>query len=404
MTGISFLTLKPSLQKASMLTFMLINAFLWYYLTLNTMTMISENIGAKQTEFLPFHSLGVIIGGIIGLPFLKNRCKILLLWIFFGVATSLLPLFISISTLLDFQSACFAWGFSFGFGMPLCLGYFAENTAIENRGRLSGIVLLVSLSCAVPLTSVFNLFDLSASYLLLSFWRLLGFVPFLTLQSEHKKAEFEKHCVVLMVHNNKLYFYLIPWLMFNIIDGLEGLLLRDFVSATFPDYYNMLQLTGLLSFSVFAFFGGVLCDLIGRKPVTILGFTVMGIAYAITSIVPRSLPVWFLFYICENFSWSLLDIIFIMVIWGDLASKSLKEIYYFIGNAPFFLATIVQMFFAGYVKLLNEVNAFSLAALFLFLAVVPLLYAPETLPEKVIRERELKSYIEKAKKIREKFV
>jgi hypothetical protein len=38
----------------------------------------------------------------------------------------------------------------------------------------------------------------------------------------------------------------------------------------------------------------------------------------------------------------------------------------------------------------------------LFLAVLPLLYAPETLPEKKIRDKELKSYIEKAKKAKEK--
>jgi hypothetical protein len=32
------------------------------------------------------------------------------------------------------------------------------------------------------------------------------------------------------------------------------------------------------------------------------------------------------------------------------------------------------------------------------LAVLPLIYAPETLPEKTMKDRELKSYIEKAKK------
>jgi hypothetical protein len=32
------------------------------------------------------------------------------------------------------------------------------------------------------------------------------------------------------------------------------------------------------------------------------------------------------------------------------------------------------------------------------------MYAPETLPEKRIRERELKQYIEKAKRIREKSI
>jgi hypothetical protein len=45
---------------------------------------------------------------------------------------------------------------------------------------------------------------------------------------------------------------------------------------------------------------------------------------------------------------------------------------------------------------------FSFTAFFLFLAVLPLFFAPETLPEKVKKERELKFYIEKAQKVAQK--
>ena len=45
---------------------------------------------------------------------------------------------------------------------------------------------------------------------------------------------------------------------------------------------------------------------------------------------------------------------------------------------------------------------FSFASVFLFLAVLPLIYAPETLPEKIMKDRDLKSYIENAKKKAEK--
>jgi len=51
----------------------------------------------------------------------------------------------------------------------------------------------------------------------------------------------------------------------------------------------------------------------------------------------------------------------------------------------------------------SEYAIFSFAAFFLFLAVIPLMYAPETLPEKLIRQKELRRYVEKAKKIREKY-
>jgi len=46
--------------------------------------------------------------------------------------------------------------------------------------------------------------------------------------------------------------------------------------------------------------------------------------------------------------------------------------------------------------------AFPIACFLLFLSVFPLMYAPESLPEKKIRDRELKSYLEQAKKAKEK--
>jgi hypothetical protein len=48
-------------------------------------------------------------------------------------------------------------------------------------------------------------------------------------------------------------------------------------------------------------------------------------------------------------------------------------------------------------------TAFSLASFFLFVAVLPLMYAPETLPEKKIKDRELRDYLEKAKRTKDKY-
>ena len=56
-----------------------------------------------------------------------------------------------------------------------------------------------------------------------------------------------------------------------------------------------------------------------------------------------------------------------------------------------------------YVGDVSKAAVFSFASFFLFLAVLPLMYAPETLPEKNIRDRELKIYVEKAQQIREKY-
>jgi len=89
-----------------------------------------------------------------------------------------------------------------------------------------------------------------------------------------------------------------------------------------------------------------------------------------------------------------------------LALHDAKEKYYLVGSMPFFITDIVR-FLMPVVLTIEERTRLayamlSIASFFLFLAVIPLFYAPETLPEKEIKERELKGYIEKAKKIKEK--
>jgi Sec-independent protein translocase protein TatA len=51
-----------------------------------------------------------------------------------------------------------------------------------------------------------------------------------------------------------------------------------------------------------------------------------------------------------------------------------------------------------FIGIVDIATSFSLAGFFLFLAILPLLYAPETLSETTMKDRELKNYIKKAQK------
>ena len=93
---------------------------------------------------------------------------------------------------------------------------------------------------------------------------------------------------------------------------------------------------------------------------------------------------------------------FYLVIWPELAGNRMKEKYYLIGVVPFLISSYILILFTPYAEMIPISAAFSLASFFLFLAVLPLLYAPETLPEKQIELKRLRSYTENAKKIREK--
>ena len=69
---------------------------------------------------------------------------------------------------------------------------------------------------------------------------------------------------------------------------------------------------------------------------------------------------------------------------------------------PFLISSYIQILFTPYAEFVPVSAAFSLASFFLFLAVLPLMYAPETLPEKKIELKRLRKYMEKAKKVKEK--
>jgi hypothetical protein len=95
-----------------------------------------------------------------------------------------------------------------------------------------------------------------------------------------------------------------------------------------------------------------------------------------------------------------------VTIWGDLSPDAPSDKYYAVGVLPFFASKFLDVAIGGYVAdaVQGYTSAlFSFVAFFLFLAVLPLVYAPETLPEKIVQDRELKSYIEKAQMTKEKY-
>ena len=87
-----------------------------------------------------------------------------------------------------------------------------------------------------------------------------------------------------------------------------------------------------------------------------------------------------------------------------ITSCTITEKYYLIGVVPLLIASYLPFLVTPFAKAMDEVStAFSLASFFLFIAVLPLLYAPETLPEKKMELRRLRKFADDAKKAKEKY-
>jgi MFS family permease len=157
-------------------------------------------------------------------------------------------------------------------------------------------------------------------------------------------------------------------------------------------YFELISsiLAGVLAVS-FGFFA----DQIGRKRLVVSGFALLGLGYAILGLFEENVFGWYFYTVVDGIAWGAFYAIFFTTIWGDLAQGRSSEKHYALGFLPFLFSVLLQStgnYLVGADLVLTSA-VFSFASFFLFIAVLPLAYAPETLN---IKDREFKSYVQKA--------
>lgn len=386
---------------------LLFNAFTWLYITI---TIINGSLGNLSLTapisitVLGVHSSTVIVTSFIGV-LLSRRMRgfsFLYLWIILGISVSFLPILPLEHSIFRLLTVSFSFGFSFGFGMPLCLAYFSDSTALENRGVRGGLIFLITNLCT-PLLLALSSDPLVLSYISI-IWRSLALGTFLLIKPTIVEYGAKAHVSFLSILSNKSFLlYIVPWLMFCLVDNIERIYFEAFSS---PEIFELNKAIEPLAGVVFAFIGGFLADRIGRKRVIIYGFVSLGVAYAVIGLTPTFQFSWYFYSIIDGIAWGIFYVMFVLVLWGDLSPKGTNGEYYAIGSLPFFFSELVETLSRPYVQGIPKESAqaaFSLASFFLFVAILPLMYAPETLPERKIELRQLRKYLEKAKRVREKY-
>jgi len=385
---------------------LLVNSFSWYLMSHSVIVSITQRVG-EYSIYAPClrlcYNFSAVISAILGSILLADVRKLHLfyIWIFFGLIASASSISLSpYSIKMDIYIVTFM-GFSLGFGMPFLLSYFKDVTTAEIRGKTGGLILFTASIFFVFFTVIKSMLNQVLTGLFITGWRgwsllILHLVHEPIVELEAKKQT--THHYIKLTHNRAFFSYLLAWLMFNLVDGFGS----NIVAFYGQNFYGSFKFVEPTIASLSSLVGGVFSDIIGRKQVIILGFVSLGIAYAVLGLTPGIWLSWLLYSIINGFAIGSLWTMFTIVVWGEVAEHKIEK-YYAIGEAPYFLSVMISLIFSPVTTLIPETSAFSLAALFLFLAVIPLMFAPETLPEKTLRERELRSYIEKAKRVREKF-
>jgi len=296
---------------------------------------------------------------------------------------------------------CVLLGISFGLGIPSCMAFLADSTKIEERARVSGTIILLTF-CIVILAS-FAVSSLSFGLIgiaLLCLVRATSFFALFLDPCDRKKGRKKRWRRIL--NHRDFASYLFPWLMFNVASGLIYLVWSWLPSS--QDYLNAMAIGNPLHFiaaGVFGFISGILADRIGRKLIIIIGLALLGVSFALLGFFTSSLSV-IIYLFASGVAWGFLLVVFLAVP-GDLATSGSKERFYALG------AVVPLIIYTGFSLIAQMLGVYAsattlstLLSIIIFISVIPVLYASETLPENKVQSRKLKEYLLKVNKTSKK--
>ncbi len=400
---------KANFKIATANVILLATAFIWYLLAFNGLKemLYQQNASSSETLLIVgLNTAGIAIAGLLGtfvVDRLKNRRAFLYTWIASGVALSILPLGLNVTDMTNIAVVSLTFGLYFGFGMPATMGYYSSLTTVENRAKMSGLTFLIlgatfAITGLLALDSVFYLCTILAAV------RLLGLIVFRFMnpkgKPEEPKQEKNKITYRKILSNKSFVFYFIPWCMFTLINFMT-IPIQSNIYTSESSYLFLTAMENVV-IALVAVVSGFVADKLGRKRLIIIGFIMVGIGYAVIGLFSANNADMqlgsIIFTLTDGIAWGIFNVMFLFTLWGDLAQNGNSDKIYFIGALPYVSSYFMELFFAPYLSEIEVTTIFSFASVFLFLAVLPLVYAPETLPEKVMKDRDLKSYVERAKK------
>ena len=374
---------------------------IWYYavnmVLRDSITKIATTSSAANIVWAA-HYIGIIIAALVGACITKktDQNKFLTSWMILGAISSLSVFLIYISSVLSLSLITLLLGISLGIGMPICMRCFNNQTTIEKRGRVSGIVLITFVAGAALMNFLpYDVVFMGVALVVLRLFSLAVFRLRPTSSYEYSKSKESTQSYWMILKQKSFILYFIPWVMFSLVNYLAVPIQSNLVGTQVVTDFRVIQ-TGLTG--IFAVIGGYLSDHVGRRYVAITGFVIFGIGTSILAIFPQNILSWYISALSGGITFGFFYVIFILTIWGDLNGHFQSDKYYALGAMPFFASSFLGIVAGPYIsELIPEYALFSFTAFFLFIAVFPLFIAPETLPEKVMKDRDLKSYVEKAK-------
>jgi MFS family permease len=378
------------------------NAFIWYLLAFN---FIKDLAGSEILLIIGINTGAIALSGLLGtfvVDKFRNRRLFFYLWLSVGVVISVVPLAINSISVTNIAIIALIFGLYFGIGMPATMGYHSGFTNIEGRAKIGGITFLV-IGATFAIIDFVALNSILELCIVLATVRVVGLIVFHLVQVKEEQKETIKELNRVkyrnIIQNKSFILYFVPWLMITLVNFLT---VPIFQKNPYPNY-DQLSAVEYVVIAIVAAFSGFIADKWGRKRLSIIGFIILGMGYAVIGLAYASLqnnmlPYGIAFTILDGIAWGVFYMLFLFTLWGDLGQNKISDKFYFLGALPYVSSYFLTQLFDSSLSQFSTSTIFAFASVFLFLAVLPLVYAPETLPEKVMKDRDLKSYVESAKR------
>lgn len=376
----------------------------WYYLfSTQMLRYVSGSLDLSWYLVSGFFHFFIAISVFVGSFFVDkvNELHIIYLWAALTPVITVLVTMVSNTVFVFVFIALLAW--LFGIGLLAYSVYLCSLTRIEERGRVSGIIALMSL-LAYPLFSSFT--KSQSSPTALSTYVLLTTSTFIIrLLKPKESTSFTASTEIssnIRHSKNALLLYMIPWVIFCLVNATAARAITIHISLQLAQY-KLAQVIGYFASAFGALFGGMCADLIGRKIALSMGLISIGLSAVVSGLLSFSPLFIFVAFATSGFGWGIFLVVYFLAVWGDLSSSRNRARLYAIGLIPFYLSTGLGYLFMPQILQLPSIIAAYACALSVFLSNVSLVLAPELLPPEKKKKMEFESYKEEVKKVLKKW-
>ncbi len=275
--------------------------------------------------------------------------------------------------------------------------HFINETLIEERGRLAGIITGLSLFVTPLLLLLAN--NILNGLIICIILTLCTFISKF-LKIPEKKEIVKTDNRHLSKTDRKSFILLIVSLFLLYFDNVTFV---NVMTSYLFDYFIQFQLiAGLLQMlfiSIGAISFGALVDWVGRKNILVITFSLFGIGTCFSGLYPTAYSFLILSAIV-GFCWGVFLNMFLLVIWGEILNgeKSGLKMSFGIGLSIYHFASGVGLLIIPFLQI-SLFEAAILNAVTIFSSIIMLSYVKETLPAGKASEMKRRLYYERIKKI-----